>query len=83
MIYLLRHAADRDLPIRTDSRLWERELTDRWLDDGERVLVSSHVNAIGLCLNRLDRSFGFKAWAEMRNPYLFAVGGNRWRRVEL
>jgi len=118
-------AADRDLPIRTDSRLRERKLTDRWLDDhtealrrvwddfsltlpggessaacqrrvgaalddlwsrhddGERVLASSHGNAIGLCLNRLDPSFGFEAWTEMRNPDLFAVDGDRWRRVEL
>jgi hypothetical protein len=47
------------------------------------VLVSSHGNAIGLYLNRLDSSFGFEAWEEMRNPDLFAVDGDRWRRVEL
>jgi len=118
-------AADRDLSVRTDDRLRERELTNRWLDDhrealrrvwndfslalpggessaacqrrvgaalddlrsrhggGERVLVSSHGNAIGLYLNRLDSSFGFEAWTEMQNPDLFAVQEGRWRRVEL
>ena len=118
-------AADRDLPIHTDARLRERELTDRWLDDhtealrrvwsdfdlvlpggessaacqqrvgtvlselrarhgpSERVIVSSHGNAIGLYLNRLDSSFGFEAWAEMRNPDLFVTDGERWKRLEL
>jgi len=118
-------AADRDLSIRTDDRLRERELTDRWLDDhretlrrvwsdfdlvlpggessaecqrrvgaalddlrsrhggDERVLVSSHGNAIGLYLNRLDSEFGFEDWGEMRNPDLFAIQENRWRRVPL
>jgi 2,3-bisphosphoglycerate-dependent phosphoglycerate mutase len=118
-------AADRDLSIRTDDRLRERELTDQWLDDhlqavrrvwndfqltlpggessaacqrrvaaalsdlrarhdeDERVLVSSHGNAIGLYLNRLDPSFGFEAWREMRNPDLFAVQGDQWRRVAM
>jgi 2,3-bisphosphoglycerate-dependent phosphoglycerate mutase len=50
--------------------------------DGDRVLVSSHGNAIGLYLNRLDSSFGFEAWKEMRNPDLFAIQEDRWRRVE-
>lgn len=117
-------AADRDLPVHTDDRLRERELTDQWLDDhrqalrrvwndfnlvlpggessvecqrrvgealddlrtrhdGDRVLVSSHGNAIGLYLNRLDSRFGFGAWKEMRNPDLFAIQEDRWRRVEL
>ncbi|MFB6097855.1 MAG: histidine phosphatase family protein [Salinibacter sp.] len=117
-------AADRDLSIRSDDRLRERELTDRWLDDhmralrrvwadftltlpggesstecqrrvkealddlrsrhddDERVLVSSHGNAIGLYLNCLDWSFGFEEWTEMANPALFAVRGDQWRRVE-
>lgn len=118
-------AADRNLSIRSDARLRERELTDRWLDDhrealrrvwadfslmlpggessaaclrrvgealddlrsrhddGERVLVSSHGNAIGLYLNHLDGSFGFEDWTEMQNPDLFPVQEDRWRRVEL
>jgi len=118
-------AEARDLPIRTDARLRERELTDQWLDNhlealrrvwsdfdlvlpgGEssaecqrrvaeavgdlrayhaadaRVLVCSHGNAIGLYLNRLDSSFGFEAWTEMQNPDLFAIQGDRWRRVAL
>jgi 2,3-bisphosphoglycerate-dependent phosphoglycerate mutase len=118
-------AADRDLSIRTDARLRERELTDQWLDnhlqavrrvwnnfqltlpggessaacqrrvaaalsdlrarhdEGKRVLVSSHGNAIGLYLNRLDPSFGFEAWREMKNPDLFAVQGDQWRRVAM
>ena len=52
-------------------------------DDGERVLVCSHGNAIGLHLNWLDQSFGFDDWTEMRNPDLFAVGEDCWRRVVL
>jgi 2,3-bisphosphoglycerate-dependent phosphoglycerate mutase len=115
-------AADRDLSIRTDARLRERELMDQWLDDhrqalqrvwndfsltlpggessaacqrrvgealddlrsqhdDERVFVSSHGNAIGLYLNRLDSSFGFEDWKEMGNPDLFVVREDRWRRV--
>lgn len=117
-------AADRDLPVHTDDRLRERELTDRWLDNhrealrrvwgdfdlvlpggessaecqrrvgaalqevrarhgpDERVLVSSHGNAIGLRLHGLAGSFGFEDWKEMGNPDLFAVDGDRWRHVE-
>lgn len=66
-------------------------------ETGETVLVSSHGNAIGLCLRAVDGSFGFSQWRAMRNPDLFALVGQdeqggpggdddralRWRRVAL
>lgn len=118
-------AEARDLPIRTDDRLRELELTDQWLDNhlealrrvwddfdlvlpggessaecqhrvaeavgdlrarhepDERVLVCSHGNAIGLYFNHLDPAFGFEAWSSLRNPDLFAVRDDRWRRLAL
>ncbi len=40
---------------------------------GETLLVSSHGNAIGLYLNKLDSTFGFSHWQAMRNPDLFRI----------
>lgn len=34
----------------------------------KNIVASSHGNAIALLLNFLDRSFGFEAWKELRNP---------------
>lgn len=52
-------------------------------DPDQRVLVCSHGNAIGLYLHGLDGSFGFESWKEMQNPDLFAIQGDRWRRLDL
>lgn len=51
---------------------------------GKRLLVSSHGNAIGLYLNKLDPSFGFSQWSTMKNPDLFKVvfvdGAAQWEK---
>jgi 2,3-bisphosphoglycerate-dependent phosphoglycerate mutase len=49
----------------------------------ERVLVSSHGNAIGLYLNHLNSRFRFEDWSEMQTPDLYAVRDGRWRRLNL
>jgi broad specificity phosphatase PhoE len=40
---------------------------------GQTLLVCSHGNAIALYLNSIDSTFGFAAWAAMRNPDLFRI----------
>jgi 2,3-bisphosphoglycerate-dependent phosphoglycerate mutase len=40
---------------------------------GQTLLVASHGNAIALYLHALDQTFGFEAWAAMRNPELFRI----------
>lgn len=40
---------------------------------GQTLLVCSHGNAIALYLHGIDGSFGFEAWAAMRNPELFWI----------
>jgi 2,3-bisphosphoglycerate-dependent phosphoglycerate mutase len=40
---------------------------------GQRILVSSHGNAIGLYLNTIDPTFGFDAWERMKNPDLYKL----------
>ena len=51
---------------------------------GKRLLVSSHGNAIGLYLNKLDSSFGFSQWSAMKNPDLFKIvfvdGAPQWEK---
>jgi len=39
----------------------------------QTLLLSSHGNAIGLYLNRLDPTYGFAQWRQMRNPDLFRI----------
>ncbi len=43
------------------------------LNKNKTLLISSHGNAIGLYLNKLNPSFGFKEWRKMRNPDLFRI----------
>lgn len=43
------------------------------MNRAKTLLVSSHGNAIGLYLNKLDPSFGFQQWESMRNPDLFKI----------
>ena len=38
-----------------------------------RLAIASHGNAIGLLLHSLDPSFGYDAWARMKNPDLFRL----------
>ena len=40
---------------------------------GRTIVVASHGNAIALYLNSLDNSFGWEAWAAMKNPDVFCV----------
>jgi 2,3-bisphosphoglycerate-dependent phosphoglycerate mutase len=40
---------------------------------GQTLLVCSHGNAIALYLHGIDDSFGFEAWAAMKNPDLFRI----------
>ncbi len=53
-------------------------------NSGKRLLVSSHGNAIGLYLNKLDSSFGFLQWSNMKNPDLFKIafvnGTPQWEK---
>jgi 2,3-bisphosphoglycerate-dependent phosphoglycerate mutase len=37
------------------------------------LLISSHGNAIGLYLNKLDSTFGYSQWKAMKNPDLFKI----------
>ena len=40
---------------------------------GQTLLVCSHGNAIALYLHGIDDTFGFEAWAAMKNPDLFRI----------
>ena len=40
---------------------------------GRTIVVASHGNAIALYLNSLDNTFGWEAWAAMKNPDVFCV----------
>lgn len=40
---------------------------------GQRVLLCSHGNAIGLLLNAIDPAFGFAQWQAMTTPALYEV----------
>jgi 2,3-bisphosphoglycerate-dependent phosphoglycerate mutase len=40
---------------------------------GQTLLVCSHGNAIALYLHGINDTFGFEAWATMKNPELFRI----------
>lgn len=40
---------------------------------GQTLVVGSHGNAIALYLNSIDNTFGFEAWAAMKNPDVFRI----------
>jgi len=46
---------------------------------GQTLAVCSHGNAIALYLNSIDNTFGFEAWAAMKNPDIFRVTYNAGR----
>ena len=54
--------------------------------EGLTIAVCSHGNAIGLFLNSIDPSFGFRQWAGMTTPDMFRIvwqgGRPEWKRQE-
>lgn len=40
---------------------------------GQRLLVCSHGNAVGLLLNAIDPTFGFTEWQAMTTPALYEI----------